>query len=164
LVQYLDQNPEVPFETLRYVIAEINYGGRVTDRIDIRLIVGVLKKYMHKDIMKNDFPYSADGVYYNPESLELENITKMLESLPLEDNTYIFGMHSNALITFQQKTVKEFVNTLLIMQPRAAGGGGDGIKVEDLVYMQAGEMYDRIPNKIEFDPNQLANPLEVFRR
>jgi dynein heavy chain len=59
---------------LRYVIAEINYGGRVTDRIDIRLIVGVLKKYMHKDIMKCDFPYSEDGVYYNPEALELDKI------------------------------------------------------------------------------------------
>jgi len=51
LVQYLDENPEVPFETLRYIIGEINYGGRVTDRIDIRLIVGILKKYMHKGIM-----------------------------------------------------------------------------------------------------------------
>jgi dynein heavy chain len=50
------------------------------------------------------------------------------------------------------------------MQPRASGGAGDGIKVEDLVYMQAGEMFDRIPNKIDFDPSQLANPLEVFRR
>jgi dynein heavy chain len=97
----VDQNPEVPFETLRYVIAEINYGGRVTDRIDIRLIVGVLKKYMHKEIMKNDFPYSADGVYYNPEALELDQIKETIAKLPLEDDTDIFGMHSNALITFQ---------------------------------------------------------------
>jgi len=39
---YLDENPEVPFETLRYIIAVINYGGRVTDKIDERLIIGLL--------------------------------------------------------------------------------------------------------------------------
>jgi len=50
------------------------------------------------------------------------------------------------------------------MQPRAAGGGGDGVKVEDLVYMSAGALFDKIPYKIDFDPNKLDNPLEVFRR
>jgi len=42
LLMYLDENPEVPFETLRYIIAVINYGGRVTDKIDERLIIGLL--------------------------------------------------------------------------------------------------------------------------
>ena len=29
LIMYLDEQPEVPYVTLRYLIAEINYGGRV---------------------------------------------------------------------------------------------------------------------------------------
>ena len=105
-MQYLDENPEVPFETLRYIIGEINYGGRVTDRIDIRLIVGVLKKYMHKGIMNKKFNFSTDGKYYSPEDLTLAQIRKAIASLPMEDDPEIFGMHSNALITFQQKTTK----------------------------------------------------------
>ena len=31
LRMYLDEQPVVPFKTLNYLIAEINYGGRVTD-------------------------------------------------------------------------------------------------------------------------------------
>jgi len=97
---YLDENPGVPYETLRYIIAVINYGGRVTDKIDERLIVGILEKYMHKDIMGGRFDYSSDGKYYSPENLSLENIREAIDGLPREDDPEIFGMHSNALITF----------------------------------------------------------------
>lgn len=44
------------------------------------------------------------------------------------------------------------MDTLLTMQPRVSGGGDGGVKVEDLIYMQAGEMFDRLPYKIDFDP------------
>ena len=44
------------------------------------------------------------------------------------------------------------MDTLLEMQPRAAGGGGGGVKIEDIIYQQAGEMYDKIPKAIAFDP------------
>jgi len=69
---YLDEHPEVPFETLVYLIATINYGGRVTDKRDERLIDGILRKYMNKDIMNNKFNFSEDGKYFSPEDLELD--------------------------------------------------------------------------------------------
>ncbi len=69
---YLDEHPEVPFETLVYLIATINYGGRVTDKRDERLIDGILRKYMNKDIMNNKFNFSEDGKYFSPGDLELD--------------------------------------------------------------------------------------------
>ena len=41
---YLDEQPDVPYRTLNYLIAEINYGGRVTDDKDVRLITALLLK------------------------------------------------------------------------------------------------------------------------
>ena len=38
---YLDEQPIIPYKTLNYLIAEINYGGRVTDDKDVKLIVRV---------------------------------------------------------------------------------------------------------------------------
>lgn len=97
---YLDENPEIPFETLRYIIGVINYGGRVTDKIDERLIIGILEKYMHKGIMGSKFDYSSDGTYFSPHDLSIDNIKRILDLLPREDDPEIFGMHTNALITF----------------------------------------------------------------
>jgi len=39
---------EIPWETLTYSIAEANYGGRVTDPMDRRLIKVILKTFLSK--------------------------------------------------------------------------------------------------------------------
>lgn len=52
LKMYLDEQPDVPYRTLNYLIAEINYGGRVTDDKDVRLITALLLKYFIPEVMK----------------------------------------------------------------------------------------------------------------
>ena len=42
--------------------------------------------------------------------------------LPLEDDPEVFGLHPNAKVTFEQKTVREFMETILMIQPRISGG------------------------------------------
>lgn len=44
LKQYLDSYVETPWAALKYLIAEANYGGRVTDELDRR----VLNSYLNK--------------------------------------------------------------------------------------------------------------------
>lgn len=43
--------------------AEANYGGRVTDPMDRRLIKIILLKFYSESITKNDFKMTKDGVY-----------------------------------------------------------------------------------------------------
>lgn len=38
----LDEYDEIPYKVLNYLGAEINYGGRVTDDKDVRLIKAIL--------------------------------------------------------------------------------------------------------------------------
>ena len=56
------------------LIAEINYGGRVTDDKDMRLIKALLTKYLIPEVMNNEYPFSATGTYYSVENLELNSI------------------------------------------------------------------------------------------
>ncbi len=42
----LDEYASIPFKVLNYLGAEINYGGRVTDDKDVRLIKNILKKFI----------------------------------------------------------------------------------------------------------------------
>lgn len=62
----------VPYEALNTIIAEINYGGRVTDNKDMRLIKALLKQYMNPDIMKGTYNFSPSGQYHSPVELELD--------------------------------------------------------------------------------------------
>ena len=41
----LDDYEKIPFKVLNFLGAEINYGGRVTDSRDVRLIKSILKVY-----------------------------------------------------------------------------------------------------------------------
>lgn len=123
---YLDEQAIIPYKTLNYLIAEINYGGRVTDDKDVRLITALLLSYLNSGVMKGQYNFSSSGVYHNPLDLELEAVKTYISSLPLEDDPQIYGLHRNANITFQQKNVKQFFETLLSIQPRASGSAKSG--------------------------------------
>lgn len=47
LRSYLDSYTETPWEALKYLIAEANYGGRVTDELDRRLLGSYLSRCVH---------------------------------------------------------------------------------------------------------------------
>jgi len=53
---FLDENEKIPFPALKYLIAECNYGGRVTDDKDRRLIVTLLDDYFNDKVL-NDKNY-----------------------------------------------------------------------------------------------------------
>jgi dynein heavy chain len=64
---YLDEQPDVPYQTLNYIIAEINYGGRVTDDKDVRLITALLSTYFNDLVINNEkLDFSSSGVYHSP--------------------------------------------------------------------------------------------------
>jgi dynein heavy chain len=47
----IDNNEEVPFEALRYLCGECNYGGRVTDDMDRRALTTILKAFYNKNVI-----------------------------------------------------------------------------------------------------------------
>lgn len=103
---YLDEQPVIPYKTLNYLISEINYGGRVTDDKDVRLITALLQNYLNEKIMQGNYDFSSSGVYHNPSDLGIEKVKEYISGLPLEDDPEIYGLHRNANITFQQKNVR----------------------------------------------------------
>jgi dynein heavy chain len=44
LRSYLDSYASTPWAALKYLIAEANYGGRVTDELDRRVLVSYMDK------------------------------------------------------------------------------------------------------------------------
>ena len=112
----------MPYTALNYLISQVNYGGRVTDDKDIRCIKAMLKNLYRSEIMQDGYRLSKLDTYYAPPESSLEDVLGYVSQLPLDEDPEVFGLHPNANIAFELKTVGYFLDTVLTMQPRATGG------------------------------------------
>eukprot|EP01022_Parablepharisma_sp_SALTPOND_P014052 TRINITY_DN188_c0_g2_i1.p1 TRINITY_DN188_c0_g2~~TRINITY_DN188_c0_g2_i1.p1 ORF type:complete len:4549 (-),score=684.34 TRINITY_DN188_c0_g2_i1:241-13887(-) len=167
LLIYLNEQPDIPYSALNYLVADINYGGRVTDDKDSRLIKALITQYFNPAIDKPGFKLSPLDTYYIPAVGKLDEVFKYIENeLPAEDSPEVFGLHANANITMQQKIVREFFDTLLNIQPRISGGR-KGQTSEEIVIEIARKFQYSIRSSVKYldkrkVPDFLANSLLVF--
>lgn len=63
LKNLLETNTDIPWDAIRYMTGEINYGGRVTDEWDRRVLTTVLNIYCTTPILTVNHPFSESGIY-----------------------------------------------------------------------------------------------------
>ncbi|KAK3717325.1 hypothetical protein QZH41_011557, partial [Actinostola sp. cb2023] len=125
LLMFVNEYDEIPFEALSYLIGQCNYGGRVTDDKDRRLLVCLLSICVDENIVRIDkHKFSESGIYYVPPEGVYEDYIEYIRSLPLIPNPEVFGLHENADITKDQKETQELFDSILLTLPRQTGGGG----------------------------------------
>eukprot|EP00164_Ancoracysta_twista_P004479 GFYU01006044.1.p1 GENE.GFYU01006044.1~~GFYU01006044.1.p1 ORF type:complete len:643 (-),score=209.30 GFYU01006044.1:95-2023(-) len=148
LPMFLDQYEEIPFEALRYLTGQANYGGRVTDDQDRRCLNAILAQYYTPEIFNDGFALSASGLYSVPQEGELSTYLEYLDALPTADAPEIFGMHENANITFQLQETHKIIDTVLGMQPRVASGEGE-MTPEEIVGALASSILEALPDVLD---------------
>ena len=72
LKMLLDDYEEVPYKVLNYLGAEINYGGRVTDDKDVRLITKILQIYICKNTLELGYKFSKSGIYTTIDAVTID--------------------------------------------------------------------------------------------
>jgi dynein heavy chain len=73
-----------PLEALTYLTGECNYGGRVTDDRDRRLIGSLLAIfYNERLVVEDNHCLSASGQYYVPSYGPYDNYVTYIRSLPM---------------------------------------------------------------------------------
>lgn len=125
----------MPWETLRYLIGEAMYGGRVTDDFDRRVMNCYLEEYCGNFIFDTNqkFFFSQAGYDYVVPSLNNhEQYLESIENIPIFTNPGVFGLHANAEIIYFQNYAKSLYSETLGMQT-SEGGGEGGINKEDFV-------------------------------
>ncbi|OQR83321.1 dynein heavy chain [Achlya hypogyna] len=127
LAIYLDEYDETPWEALKYLIAQANYGGRVTDDWDRRLMLVYVGQFFSEDILElEQAPLSEAPEYFVPDDGDLASYGDFIRNLPLEDPPLAFGQHPNAQIASQIDNGRELLGTILSLQAMGAAEGGKG--------------------------------------
>lgn len=124
LKMLLDDYDYIPYKVINFLGAEINYGGRVTDDKDVRLIKTILKNYINSDVMRDGYKFSESGVYQSIEAGGLEAYINYIQSLPLNPAPEAFGLHDNAEITNSQNETRLLLETIQSVQSRASASSG----------------------------------------
>ena len=73
----------------------------------------------------------------------------------------MFGLHTNADITYQTKTTSDVLETIVNIQPKDSSGGS-GETRESLVARQATEMLDKLP--ADYVPFEVRIVLSCYLR
>ncbi|CAM9103575.1 unnamed protein product [Discosporangium mesarthrocarpum] len=144
-----DGDEFLPWGSLKYLIGDAMYGGRVSDDMDRRVLATYLQEYMG-DFLFDDcqkFYFSRAGYEYElPTWGPMDNYTGMIEKLPLINSPAVFGLHPNAEIGYYTNATKDMWRNLISLQPRKAGGGS-GMSREDLIASIAKDIENKVPIK-----------------
>jgi dynein heavy chain len=72
-MMFLNHYDKIPWDALRYMVAEANYGGRVTDPNDRVTIMLILEDFYCPEMLKTNHKLSESGKYYVPTVGPLES-------------------------------------------------------------------------------------------
>eukprot|EP01116_Phalansterium_solitarium_P017128 TRINITY_DN413_c0_g1_i5.p1 TRINITY_DN413_c0_g1~~TRINITY_DN413_c0_g1_i5.p1 ORF type:complete len:4163 (-),score=2181.62 TRINITY_DN413_c0_g1_i5:539-13027(-) len=153
----------IPFKLLNYLSGEINYGGRVTDDWDRRLLRNILSDFYTTDIVDPEYKFSPSGTYQVPPKAEtLKDFMAYIRDLPINDHPEVFGMHENADMTCAQQETFSMFENILLLQPRQSGGKGKGRDAQ--ITDTANDVLKRIPASIpqlraEYKPGQQVDSM-----
>eukprot|EP00798_Chlamydomonas_sp_ICE-L_P020336 gene20336-27098_t len=160
LQMYINDTEEVPYAALQYAIGECNYGGRVTDDKDRRLLNTILHRTYRSEILTDpDFKLSESGVYIIPPEGPLPSYVEYISTLPVFPLPEAFGLHDNADITKDLQGTQVMLETLILTGGGGGGGGGSGTSEEELVGIMVKDILSKLPPNFDIEKAQLRFPV-----
>ena len=87
----------VSWPTICYMLGEVQYGGRVTDDFDKRLLVTFTHVWFSERLVRPNFAFYEE--YRVPPGRTLPQYQEYIGGLPDADTPQLFGLHANADIT-----------------------------------------------------------------
>lgn len=159
LLMFVNENAEVPYDAIAYLIGQCNYGGRVTDDWDRRCLVATLDVFLTPDILLDDYRFNVDcPEYFAPPAGDLEEYVEYVRSLPTYQRPGIFGLHANADITKDERDTRSLMDATLMTQPRESGSSSTQMDPRTQVYEYAQSIAAKLPQVFDLEKVALRYP------
>jgi len=123
------------WKTVQYMIAEVQYGGRITDELD-RITFNVFtEQWLNVITVAGAHLVKIDNFTYGtPGGVDMiDNVRKFVASFPSRDSPRIFGLHENADITLGINECSYMLDTVSNTRPKDSGNSEGGKSREEVV-------------------------------
>ncbi|KAL4222174.1 Dynein heavy chain 8 [Mactra antiquata] len=151
----IDLKKGVSWVTVRYMLGEVQYGGRVTDDYDKRLLNTFARVWFGDFMFADNFQFYTG--YKIPKVKTYDQFMHYIEHMPLVDSPEAFGLHPNADITYQTNMAANILDTIMSIQPKE-GGAGAGETRESVVFKMAEDMLEKLPD--DYKPHEVKERLK----
>lgn len=138
----LGEYKEVPYKVLNFICAEINYGGRVTDSKDLRLIKSLLENYLNPKVLRDNYKFSPSGDFSSLPVGPLEEYLERVQGFPLTSPPEVFLLHDNAEITTNENYAVEFISQLTLIESSAESSSEGTDKFKEIIDQLASQVPD----------------------
>ncbi|KAG5316465.1 DYH2 protein, partial [Acromyrmex insinuator] len=148
---YLDKYPVTPWESLKYLIAGVCYGGHVIDEWDRRLLMTYIQQYFTENVLTTSYyRLSSLTTYYVPRDGSLESYRDFIAILPNIDRPEAFGQHPNADITSLIMEARNMFQTLISLQIQTVSSEMEEDKEKKVIQL-ASDILSKIPKTINYE-------------
>jgi len=158
LMMFVNENVEVPFDAIRYLAGQCNYGGRVTDEQDRTCLMALLNVFYTPDILNEGYKFSPSGEYHPPSFGDHSHYVEYIKNLPQVQTPEIFGLHMNADITKDEREAKQLMEATLATQPRESGGS-NAVDPKAIVEAMAQDIGSRMPKPFNTEDVMKKHPI-----
>ncbi|XP_053669700.1 dynein axonemal heavy chain 10 [Anopheles nili] len=153
LTKALDsRDSRLPWNSLKYLIGEVMYGGRVIDDFDRRVVKTYMDEYMGDFLFDTFQPFTfyGDETYtYAPiVAPNRDEFIVAIDKLPLNNTPEVFGLHSNAEIGYYSTAVRETWTHLIDLQPQTGADTG-GISRDEFIDRAAVDILKKLPKPFD---------------
>ena len=169
LYNYLEGNATTPWEDMRYMFAEVFYGGHITDAMDRRLCVSYLDVLVVPDLLPGQDGAAPTKILAPglpaPNPTSYADLKSYVENNLPPETPAIYGLHFNAQLSLLTSEGEILFKTIGDVSGGGGGGGGGGDDMESIVRQGVERMYDFCPepfNIIEIESRiKDSNPYVV---
>ena len=157
-----EPNPEI----IKYMVCDVQYGGRITDEKDFELMQAFGNVWLENAMMKENAQLigGADKDKDNAEykvfdSTDVQRYRDYIHNLPNFEKPSLFYLNNNAEVQFRRREGNDLLNTIQMTQPKDSDTG-TGKTRDDVVFEYVVDTLQKLPpDYVELDVRDMIKKL-----